>query len=106
VFARCAIDALGVSKMMGKPVTIDARAHDGGTPVRVTVDGERITSAEPAGTAVLHGGSCDDIVFFSSKEAAEAWRAAKAPTGKVYTLEDALRRGARIFGSLTRELPE
>src|SRR5438105_2163078 len=41
VYAMCAIDALGISAMLDRPVTITAREPDSGRPVTVEVDRNR-----------------------------------------------------------------
>ena len=103
-FARCAIDALGVSEMLQKRTVIDASARDNGAPIRIVVDVDKIVSAEPAGVVVVKGRGCDDMVFFSSRAAAEAWRAQNDRDATLYSLAEALQRGARIFSRETAGL--
>ena len=103
-FARCAIDALGVSEMLQKRTVIEASARDNGTPIRIVVDVDKIVSAEPAGVVVVKGRGCDDMVFFSSRAAAEAWRAQNDRDATLYSLAEALQRGARIFSRETAGL--
>ena len=103
-FARCAIDALGVSEMLQKRTVIDASARDNGAPIRIVVDVDKIVSAEPADVVVVKGRGCDDMAFFSSRAAADAWRAQNDRDATLYSLAEALQRGARIFSRETAGL--
>jgi len=100
-FARCAIDALGVSEMLQKRTVIEASARDNGAPVRIVVDVDKIVSAEPADVVVVKGRGCDDMVFYSSRAAADAWRAQNDRDATLYSLAEALQRGAKIFNRET-----
>jgi hypothetical protein len=103
-FARCAIDALGVSEMLQKRTVIEASARDNGAPIRIVVDVDKIVSAEPPGVVVVKGRGCDDMAFFSSRAAADAWRAQNDRDATLYSLAEALQRGARIFSRETAGL--
>ena len=103
-FARCAIDALGVSEMMQKRTVVEASARDNDAKIRIVVDGEKAVSADPPGVVVVKGRGCDDMSFFSSREAAEAWRAQHDHDATLFTLADAVRRGAKIFNHETAGL--
>lgn len=96
-FARCAIDALGVSSMMQTRTVVEAAARDNGAPIRIVVDADKVVSAEPPGVVVVKGHGCDDMSFFSSRAAAESWRAQHDHDATLFPLPDAVRRGARIF---------
>jgi hypothetical protein len=102
--ARCAIDALGVSELLQKRTIVEAAARDNGAPIRVVVDVDKVVSAEPAGVVVVKGHGCDDMSFFSSREAAEAWRKQNDADATVFTLAEAVQRGARIFSHTTAGL--
>jgi hypothetical protein len=105
VFGRCAIDALGVSEMLGKKTTVvEAVARDNGSPLRVVVSGQRIVSAEPAGIVIVKGRGCDKMSFFSSKEAGEKWQREHDGEGTLFTLANAVKHGADIFGSYSEGL--
>jgi hypothetical protein len=106
VHARCAIDSLGVSKMMGRKATIDAETRDGKEKVHIVVDGATLVSAEPADAIVFKGSSCDEMLFFSSQAGLNAWKKQHGfEGGKVFELAEAVNRGATIFGELTEGLP-
>jgi len=96
-FARCAIDALGVSAMLQKRTLVEASARDNAVAIRVVVDGDKVVSAQPPGVVVVKGRGCDNMSFFSSRDAAESWRREHDGEGTVFTLAEAVQRGARIF---------
>jgi hypothetical protein len=103
-FARCAIDALGVSEILQKRTVVDAEARDNTAPIHIVVDADKVISADPPGVVVVKGHGCDDMSFFSSREAAEAWRAQHDHDATLFTLADAVRRGAKIFSHETAGL--
>jgi alkylmercury lyase len=104
VFSRCASDALGTSQMLGKRASVDAIPRDGGPRVHVVVDGNKLVSVEPRDAVVAHGDSCDDITFFSSKLAAEAWAKEHGSDVEVRSMKDAVEHGAAFFGRFTAGL--
>jgi hypothetical protein len=103
-FARCAIDALGVSAMLEKRTVVEGTARDNGHALRVVVDGARIVEANPAELVVVRGNGCDNMSFFSSRAAGDAWRKANDPGSTLLTLPEAVARGARIFSKETQGL--
>jgi hypothetical protein len=103
-FARCAIDALGVSAMLEKRTVVEGTARDNGQRLRVVVDGARIVEANPAEVVVVRGNGCDNMSFFSSRAAGDAWRKANDPGSTLLTLAEAVTRGARIFSKETQGL--
>jgi hypothetical protein len=84
--------------MLHKQVVVEAEARDNGARLRVVVDGDKLTSAEPAGVVVVKGKGCDNMSFFSSAQAAERWRQEHDGEGELLTLPEAVRRGAKSFG--------
>jgi hypothetical protein len=105
VHARCAIDALGVSKMMGKRAVVEATTKDG-EALRVEIDGDKLVSSTLPGAIVQKGSSCDEMNFFSSGQALEAWKKGHAVEGKSFGLADAVQHGAGIFGRFSRPAAE
>jgi Alkylmercury lyase len=111
VYAMCAIDALGMSAMLGRPVAITAAEPGTGRPITVTVDGARARWAPR--TAVVFSGDAGDpacpsvdrccgyISFFTTGRAARAW-ARRHPeiTGTVLRQAGALRIGIDTFSAL------
>jgi hypothetical protein len=103
-FARCAIDALGVSEMMQKRTVVEATARDNDAAIRIVVDGDKAVSAEPPDVVVVKGRGCDDMSFFSSRAAGEAWRKQHDSGATLFTLPEAIARGAKIFSHQTAGL--
>jgi Alkylmercury lyase len=115
-YAMCAIDALGMSAMLGHPVTITAAEPDTGHVITVHVDGSR-ARWRPRSTVVFAGSagdtcrpsvdrSCGYINFFASRRSARAW-ASRHPevTGRLLTREGALGIGIAEFGNLLQAVP-
>ncbi len=103
VHARCAVDALGVSKMMGRRASVDATTRDG-VALHVEVDGEELVRATPAGAVVFKGGSCDEMLFFSSQAALDDWKRAHRADGPSFSVGDAVRHGAELFGTYNQPI--
>jgi hypothetical protein len=114
VFAMCAIDALGISAMTGRPVVIESADPSTSEPVTVEVDGT-CSSWDPA-TAVVYvgrtGGDCAGpsasvccgyMNFFATRAAASAWAASHPEiSGGILSQARALQTGVGIFGQLLR----
>ncbi len=111
--AMCAIDALGMSAMLGRPVTITAAEPGTGRAITVRADHDR-AQWDPAGAVVFAGSTgeqgcpsvdrtCGYISFFTSAAAAHAWAARHpAVTGSVLSQAQALRQGVAEFGDFMR----
>ncbi|MQA04523.1 MAG: hypothetical protein GEV07_18010 [Streptosporangiales bacterium] len=111
VYAMCAVDALGMSAMLDRPVTITATEPDTGNAVTVHVDGDR-ADWTPA-SAVVFAGATDDsccpsvdrtcgaINFFTTSEAAGDW-ASRHPdvSGAVLDRATALAQAVAEFGAM------
>jgi hypothetical protein len=111
-FAMCAIDALGISAMTGRPAVIESADPSTGRPVTVNVD--RAGSAWDPATAVVYVGRADGqcagpsasvccgyINFFVTWAAASAWAASHPEiTGGILGQARALQAGIAIFGQL------
>jgi hypothetical protein len=111
VYAMCAIDALGISAMLARPVTITASEPGTGRAITVTVDGDQArwtprTAVVFAGAAGDEGcpsvdRSCGYISFFRTARAARAWaRRHPEVTGTVLRRDGALRMGIGEFARL------
>jgi hypothetical protein len=112
VFAMCAIDALGISAMTGRPTVIESADPSTGQPVTVKMDQDGSTW-DPA-TAVVYVGRtggqgagpsasvcCGYINFFATRAAASAWAASHPEiTGGILGQARALQAGIGIFGQL------
>jgi len=109
-YSMCAIDALGMSAMLGRPVTITAAEPGTSRVVTVHADGDR-ARWDPRGAVVFAGATggdcchaadrtCGYINFFTSARAARTWaHATRAVTGTVLRQAQALRRGVAEFGA-------
>ena len=110
VWAMCAIDALGIARMIERSVTIDSADPITADPitVHVTTAGVR---ANPAGVVVFVGRRgcdgpaeqtcCDLINFFGSRHSATRWASRNADTdGEILDLNAAAELGRLIFGGL------
>jgi hypothetical protein len=114
VYAMCAIDALGMSAMLGEDTRIDSVDVTTGHPVTVTMTAGTtggLTRWDPAGAVVFVGADaaggpsadccCDYLNFFTDAAAAQAWTAAHPHIpGQILTQAEAEDLGVRLFGHL------
>src|SRR5215469_3963271 len=110
-YAICAIDALCMSAMLGRPVIITGAEPGTGHLITVHADGGR-ARWEPRAAVVFAGAAgepgcpsadrrCGHINFFTSARAARAWaRRRPEVTGTVLSREGALHCGIAEFGTL------
>ena len=112
-YAMCAIDALGISAMLGRPVTITAAEPGTGRVITVHADRDQarwnppraVVFAGTTGGDCCHAAdrTCGYINFFTSARAARSWAHANpAVTGTVLRQAQALRRGVAEFGAFMR----
>jgi hypothetical protein len=113
IYAMCAIDALGVSAMLGRPVTITAAEPGTGRVITVHADRDQ-ARWDPPGAVVFAGATsgdcrhaadrtCGYINFFTSARAARTWaKANPAVTGTVLRRARALSAGVAEFGAFMR----
>jgi hypothetical protein len=110
VYAMCAIDALGMSAMLGEDTRIDSVDVTTGHPVTVTMAASA-SRWDPAGAVVFVGVDaaggpsadccCDYLNFFTDAAAAQAWTAAHPQIpGQILTQAEAEDLGTRLFGHL------
>lgn len=110
VHAMCAVDALGMSAMLGMDTEIDSADATTGNPVTITMTGGR-TRWEPASAVVFigiaaGGGAsaeccCDYLNFFTDHDSATAWAATHPEVpGQILTQTDAEELGRRLFQPL------
>lgn len=115
-YAMCAIDALGMSAMLDRPVTITATEPGSGQLIAIDVDHHR-ARWRPRRAVVFAGTiadcdaccpsvdrSCGHINFFTRRRAARAW-ASDHPdiTGTILSRRQALRWGIAEFGALLHQ---
>jgi hypothetical protein len=113
VYAMCAIDALGISAMLGHPVMITATEPGTGHMITVHANGDQarwyprsaVVFAGATDTECRHSvdRTCGYINFFTSARAARAWALAN-PTvrGKVMDQAHSLSWGVAEFGGFMR----
>jgi len=112
-YAMCAIDALGISAMLGRPVKITAAEPGTGRVITVHADRDQarwnppraVVFAGTTGGDCCHAAdrTCGHINFFTSARAARSWAHANpAVTGTVLRRAEALRRGVAEFGAFMR----
>ncbi|MGN9912772.1 alkylmercury lyase family protein [Phytohabitans sp. LJ34] len=116
VYAMCAIDALGMSAMLGRDTTIRSTDPHNGHQVTVTVhDGQ--AAWEPVTAVVVNGVTgtsadedccvpavdrcCSVLNFFTDPASAHSWLAARpAVSGVVLDQGEAMQTGVDTFGRL------
>jgi len=112
-YAMCAIDALGMSAMLGKPVMVTAAEPETGRSITVAVDGDEarwrprsavvFSGAVAVGVGPSADRCCGYINFFKSARAARGWSGRHPDvTGTILRRDGALRLGIEEFGSLLR----
>jgi hypothetical protein len=112
VQAYCAVDALGISSMLGRNVIVTSRDPHTGEPIRVVVT-ESQTIWQPDTTVLVLGTSiscepsahcarCPYINFHSSAANAHAYLQALNLTGPILAQTQALDLAAFLFGELLR----
>lgn len=100
VFARCAVDALGMSKMFGKPAQITVTTPLFHERLTFLVNGINAKLSDK-NTVISTGDSCDDVLFFSSREEFDQYKEKnKKPDLKILTFDQALARGIKVFGKI------
>lgn len=111
VYAMCAVDALGMSAMLDRPVTITSADPGSGATITVEVDHDHarwhphtaVVFAGAAGAACCPSAdrTCGHINFFTSAEAAHTWAAERSGvTGSVLDQHHALACGIAEFAGL------
>ncbi len=114
IHAMCAIDALGVGKMVGRDVEIESSCRASGAPIRVATagNGTVVKSISPTSAVVWSGirdtegcaadTLCTIMAFFASDDALETWREVEHPDtpGHRLTVEEATQVGAALFGPM------
>ena len=110
VYAMCAIDAMGIPFMLGKPVAIRSSCAHGDGSVDLKIQDGAIHHLQPQETVVFAGTKCSGhaatslcttLVFFCNHDHATAWRKSRGESsGAVLTPGEALAVGKGLFGNL------
>lgn len=100
VFARCAVDALGMSQMFGKPATISIRTPLLKKQIDFSMDGSTLTKFDSS-VVVSKGDGCDDLLFFSSVAEYAQYKEKSGRTQlDMMTIAEAVKWGVASFGSI------
>lgn len=100
VFARCAVDALGMSQMFGKSSTISIRTPLLKKQIEFSMNGSTLTKFDSS-VVVSKGNGCDDLLFFSSEDEYARFKEKTGRTQlKMMTLSEAVKWGLASFGSI------
>lgn len=111
VDAMCAIDALGISFMLGEATEVVSRDPLTGEEVRIWVGPGRAVRWQPEDAAVFAGGDrceglasavcCAFVNFFASRENAHRYlRETAAVEGEVLSIPEAVEAGRIVFGGV------
>ncbi|MGH7920073.1 MAG: organomercurial lyase [Candidatus Dormibacteraceae bacterium] len=117
VHAYCAVDALGMSAMLKRPVTITSRDPGSGAEIRVQVRGGKATwepteavvtvpASTPGDDRQAGDCACPAVNFHTSAETAHAYERAHHVSLEVLAVDQAHRLGAAVFGSLLDADPQ
>ncbi|WP_369699948.1 organomercurial lyase MerB [Alicyclobacillus sendaiensis] len=106
LYTWCALDTLMFPQLIGRTAYIESPCHSSGTPVRLTVEPERIVSVVPSWAVVsivtpddmssVRSAFCNEVHYFSSASKAQKWLD-QHPGASVVSVEDAFELG-RLLG--------
>lgn len=109
LYTWCALDTLIFPAVLGQPAQVSSPCHTTGTPVRVTVEPDRVTSVDPATAVVsvvapnapasIRTAFCNQVHFFASADAAQGWLDAH-PGATVLPVADAFALGRPLAQQL------
>ena len=109
LFAWCALDALLLPVLLGRPASIESPCRGTGSPVHIEMTPAGIEMVEPPSAVVsivvardlanLRRVSCNNTHFFSSSEAVSRWLE-RHPEVTILPAEEAFRLGRLIAESL------
>ncbi|MGH3032776.1 MAG: alkylmercury lyase family protein [Gaiellaceae bacterium] len=115
VEAMCAIDALGIAPMFGKPVEVESRDPLRGDEIRARVAADGTAEWWPESAVVVAGairsegddaccGCCPVLNFLASSANAEHWLAEHPEVrGGVISMDEAAAAGRAVFGHVFTE---
>ncbi|TMI70930.1 MAG: hypothetical protein E6H05_13175 [Bacillati bacterium ANGP1] len=108
-WANCAVDALAVPAMVGRPGTISSQCTLCSGSITIDVEGTVVRSREPAGVVVAYGGltdcrdrpalvrSCPFVNFFCGEAHAAQWQPPTTWSGRFLSLDQAARLAVSNF---------
>jgi Alkylmercury lyase len=111
VDAMCAIDALGIAPMFGKPIEIESRDPVSREEIVARVAPDGATEWWPESAVVVAGairnqgdaccGCCPVLNFFASPASAERWLSERPEVrGNVISMREAAAAGRAVFGDV------
>ncbi len=105
LFTWCALDTLLFPAVLGQVADVESPCWTTGTPVRLTVQPDRVTHVDPVDSVVSlatpdHPGSvrtafCQQVHFFTDKETAQPWLA-EHPEATVLPVAEAFALGQQF----------
>lgn len=114
VYAMCALDALGITPMLGTAIAIDSRDPLTGDAIHVDVTSDGEASWMPDAAVVVAGsccagaafqGCCGVLNFFAAAANAANWLAEHSDVrGHVISIPEAGAAGRAIFGAVFADL--
>lgn len=108
-WANCAVDALAIPAMAGRPGTISSGCTFCSGPITIEVERIVVHAREPAGVVVAYGGltdcgdrpalvrSCPFINFFCGEDHARHWQPPATWSGRFLSLEQAVQLAVSNF---------
>lgn len=107
-YAMCAVDALGIAKMLDQRVTIESRCVTCGAPLRLVVRPDGIDGIEPSTMRVVIGRqengawntACCGMTQFACSPDCAAQAARRLPTSEILPPPEALPAALELFGSM------
>jgi HAMP domain-containing protein len=110
-YAMCAVDALGISAMLGADARIESVDVTSGQPVTVTMAADGAAVWQPTTAVVFIGAGagggpsadvcCDYLNFFADRAAAVAWTSTHPQIpGQILSQAEAEHLGTTLFGTL------
>lgn len=113
VYAMCALDALGIAQMIGRPIDITSRDPVTADEISVGLQPNGTATWKPTAAVVVTGracegasfqGCCQVLNFFASARNAESYLDQRQDVrGHVISLPEAIEAGRRIFGAVLDE---
>ncbi|NHD15725.1 MULTISPECIES: organomercurial lyase MerB [Actinomycetes] len=105
LYTWCALDTLLFPAVLDRPAEVESPCHTTTTPVRLTVEPDKVVDVEPADAVVsivtpgqctsVRSDFCDQVHFFASPEAAQPWLA-EHPGATVLPVAEAFTLGHQL----------
>jgi alkylmercury lyase len=109
LYTWCALDTLVFPAVLGRPAQVTSPCHATGTPIRLTVEPDQVTSVEPTTAVVsivtpdapasIRTAFCNQVHFFATPDAAKDWLEGH-PGATVLPVSDAYQLGQPLTEAL------